>query len=260
VVFEAHLPPRNGRQRWVLARSDRVVANTAALARDMVDRGHVPKERVLGIHQGVDAGLIGGARPSKADLRAKLGVSERTKLIVYTGKIYRGYREVEYLLDAARALEREEDVLLILVGGRADHVAHFRKRVVAERRRNARFVGFVSPAVARDYQQAADVLVLYYPSGLELNRYRSPGKLFEYMAAGRPIVSVDLPVLTEVLGEPPAAALVAPDSPPALADEISRLLHDPERARHLSELALRRVRRFTWDARARSIAAFIGAA
>lgn len=257
VVFEVHLPPKNRLQRLVLRRADRVVANTSALAADLTQQGEVSGHRVIGVHQGVDSELIQGKRPSQAQVRAKLGLPEKTNLVVYTGKIYRGYREVDYLLAAARALEHKEDLLFVLVGGRADHVSHFRNRVAAEGRRNTLFVGFVPPAQARDYQRAADALVLYYPSGLELNRYRSPGKLFEYMASGRPILSVDLPVLTEVLGQPPAAALVPSDSPMTLAREISSLLEDRERAKHLSDRALRQVRAFTWEERARRVVAFI---
>jgi glycosyltransferase involved in cell wall biosynthesis len=90
-----------------------------------------------------------------------------------------------------------------------------------------------------------------------LNRYRSPGKLFEYMASGVPIVSVDLPVLREVLGDDPAAVLVPPDSPDALAEGIAGILDDPARAKQLATRALQRVEAFTWRARADAVRAFV---
>jgi glycosyltransferase involved in cell wall biosynthesis len=119
------------------------------------------------------------------------------------------------------------------------------------------FTGFVAPNLVQNYQFCADVLVLYYPSGMKLNRYRSPGKLFEYMASGVPIVSVDLPVLREVLGDDPAAVLVPADSPDALAVGIAEVLDDQERASRLATRALERVEAFTWKRRADALRAFL---
>ena len=103
----------------------------------------------------------------------------------------------------------------------------------------------------------ADVLILYYPSGLELNAYRSPGKLFSYMASGTPIVTVDIPVLREVLGDPPAAFVVRQDAPKELAREIGRVLDEPEVAHRVAREARRRVEEFTWDRRAERVINFV---
>ena len=257
LVFEAHVPPVNAMQRLVLASADRVVANSYALATELATRRLVERRRLLGVHQGVDLELVESLRSSKQEARAELGYSTETKLVVYTGKIYDGYREVELLLEAARMLEGRPEIEFLLVGGRADHVARLRERIACERRSNVRLAGFVPPADVRAYQFAADVLVLYYPSGLELNDYRSPGKLFEYMAARRPIVAVDLPVLREVLGERDAAVFVPPDSPQLLAGAIFDLLDDGPRADAIAAAARARVERYTWDERARLVLEFL---
>jgi glycosyltransferase involved in cell wall biosynthesis len=259
VAFEAHTLPRSGLTRLALARADRVIANSFALARDLIAAGHVDEGRVLGIHQGVDLALFDELRLSKEEARVQLGLPRDKKLVVYTGKISWGYREVELILDAARVLQGDSDVLFVLVGGRYDHVERYRRRIQLERRANVIFAGFVAPNIVQHYQFAADVLVLYYPSGMELNRYRSPGKLFEYMASGRPIVAVDLPVLREVLGDPPAAALVPLDSPPLLASEIEKVLGDERLASDLSNRARSRAADFTWTLRAEAIMRFISA-
>lgn len=250
IVFEAHLPPRNRLQRLVLRHASLVVANTHALAADLVAGGLTP-ERVLGTHQGVDL-PIADSRISQQEARARLGLSLEKSLAVYTGKIYFGYEEVEYIVEAARLL-RDSNVEFLLVGGRQDHVDRLRQQAAEERLDNVVFTGFVSPTVVPLYQRAADVLLLYYPSGLELNTYRSPGKLFEYMASDRPIVAVDLPVLREVLGDEPAAVMVPPDSPRQLAGAIEAILSDPQRAERLARIARRRVTPFTWQQRARDV-------
>lgn len=259
LAFEAHLPPRNVLQRFVLRHVDRVLANTHALAADLAAGGAVDGNRVIGTHQGVDLELVDAGGISKAEARSRLRLPRDEKLVVYTGKIYWGYQEVEYILEAAARLRARGDTRFLLVGGRADHVARFRAEVVERRLGNVSFPGFVPPREVHLYQKAADALLLYYPSGIELNRYRSPGKLFEYMAAGNPIVACDLPVIREVLGEEPAAALVPQDSPAALAAAIEDILGDAAKASRLAAAARERVESFTWEARARSVLEFLDA-
>jgi glycosyltransferase involved in cell wall biosynthesis len=251
LVFEAHLLPRNWWQRLALRRADLVVANTHALAIDLVAEAGIHSDRVVGTHQGVDLESVEASRLDRAAARAQLGLAQGKKLIVYTGKIYVGYREVDYILEAAERLRDHPEIQFLLVGGRYDHVERLRRRADAAGLSNVTFTGFVPPTAVPPYQCAADALLLYYPSGMELNRYRSPGKLFEYMAARRPIVAVDLPVLREVLGHEPAAVMVPPDSPERLADAIVAVLDDREEAERLAAAAQRRVASFTWEARAR---------
>jgi glycosyltransferase involved in cell wall biosynthesis len=78
-------------------------------------------------------------------------------------------------------------------------------------------------------------------------------KMFEYMAAGRPIVAADFPVVREVLRDGENALLVAPDSAEALAAGLSRALDDPELADRISRRAGRDVREFAWERRAERI-------
>jgi glycosyltransferase involved in cell wall biosynthesis len=95
-----------------------------------------------------------------------------------------------------------------------------------------------------------DVLVLPNTATHISARYTSPLKLFEYMAAGRPIVASDLPALREVLTDGENALLVEPGNAAQLADAIGRLLHDPELAQRLAAAAWRDVQAYSWDRRA----------
>jgi glycosyltransferase involved in cell wall biosynthesis len=259
VVLEAHVPPQSRLQRLALRRVDHVVANTYVLADELVAVGHVEADRVTGEHQGVDLDLFDEMRLEKDDARRRLGLPIDRRLAVYTGKIYVGYREVEHILEAAGLCEDRDDLHFLLVGGRADHVERLRERVVGEGRRNVTFLGFVPPTEVQWYQMAADALILYYPSGIALNAYRSPGKLFDYMASGRPIVAVDIPVLREVLGEEPAAVLAAQDDPDALSAAIRFVIDDTSRSQRLADEALLRVSNFTWKRRAVRLLAAIAA-
>lgn len=58
-------------------------------------------------------------------------------------------------------------------------------------------------------------------------------KLFEYMAAGLPIVASDLPHQVEVVAGNDAGLLARPEDPGSFVDAILRLLRDPELAERL---------------------------
>ena len=253
VVLEAHTTPSSPLHRFVMRHVDGVVANSYALARVLEERGCA--KSVLRTHQGVDLARYTTSE-TKESIRLRLGLPAGELIAVYTGKIYRGYVEVEHIVQAAGQPECR-DVHFILVGGRDDHVAAWRREVAARGLQNVVFRGFVPPVDVHEYQLAADVLLLYYPSGMELNAYRSPGKLFGYMASGVPIVAVDLPVLREVLGEPPAAKLVPPDSPVALSRAVKDVLTQRESALIAAARARRRVTEFSWERRADRVLQFI---
>jgi glycosyltransferase involved in cell wall biosynthesis len=213
----------------------------------------VPR-RLLALHQGID--LRQYLETDRTGIRDRLGLPVDRKLAIYTGKVYYRYEEIQYIVDAASTPE-SQGTLFVLVGGRDDHVTRWRKEVARRGLRNVLFVGFVPPSRVHEYQMAADVLILYYPSGLDLNAYRSPGKLFGYMASDVPIVACDLPVLREVLGDPPAAFLARPDAPEELAVVIQRALGQPAHARAMATAARKRVEEFTWDSRAERVIAFV---
>jgi glycosyltransferase involved in cell wall biosynthesis len=78
----------------------------------------------------------------------------------------------------------------------------------------------------------------------------SPMKLFEYMAAGRAILSSDLPVLHEVLT--PSDAIFCPsDDLLAWQTALCGLLANPSRRVVLGHQARLDVAGYTWEVRAR---------
>ncbi len=253
ILFEIHRRPQNGFQRRVLQTVDGIVAQSYALASDLGPI--IPGKPILGVHQGVDLEYFNSFRLAQNEARQAVGLPLNKDLIVYSGKLYWGYREVELILEAATQLTPKAEI--VFVGGRADQVSQYRDQIDRAGRTNVRFVGFVPPSKVHFYNLAADILVSYYPPGIDLNQYRSPLKLFEYMAAGRAIVAADYPVLREILGtDEPVAVLAEPDNPLALAQAINSLLSNKARMINLGARALKRAEQFSWRERARAVAAF----
>jgi glycosyltransferase involved in cell wall biosynthesis len=102
------------------------------------------------------------------------------------------------------------------------------------------------------------VTLLPLPDEPVARLFTSPLKLFDYMAAGVPIVASDLPALREVLRHEENALLARPGDPDAFAAAVRRLLADPVLAARLGRQARADVDGYSWDARAHALLDFFG--
>jgi glycosyltransferase involved in cell wall biosynthesis len=91
------------------------------------------------------------------------------------------------------------------------------------------------------------------PSSLN-NRWSLPNKLFQYMAAGVPVVASDFPQVREVVDGARCGVVVDTTDPARIADGIRRILADRDEARAMGERGRAAVAdRFNWDVSARSL-------
>ncbi len=252
VIWEAHDLPqgRLARRalRRLLPRLDGVVSISYGLARELAGWGGSDTPPVHVAPDGVDLERFTPAL-SATEARRRLGLPVDRQIVLYAGHLYR-WKGVDTLARAAASLPGSAQV--VIVGGTPADRTRFadwlRREGLTER---VHLAGYVPPTQVPTYLAAADVLVLPNSGSVPIaHTYTSPLKLFEYMAAERPIVASDLPALREVLAQDKTAWLVPADSPPALAAGITTILQDPARGRRLAAAAAVAVRRYTWDERA----------
>jgi len=90
------------------------------------------------------------------------------------------------------------------------------------------------------------------------NFYFSPLKLYEYMAAGLPIVASNTGQITEVLTHRRTALLHPPGSVRKLVDHIEELRLNPARRARLGRAARHlAVKRYSWDRNASRVLSMI---
>lgn len=188
--------------------------------------------------------------PSAAQARSQLGLLE-LPTAVYTGHFYSG-RGLELLFELARRLPA---VQFLWVGGRPEAVLAWQERARTNDVYNLHLTGFIDQNRLPLYQAAADVLLMPYErkiagsSGGNSADICSPMKMFDYMAAGRAILTSDLPVIHEVLNEK-SAVFCPPEDVQAWEQALSALLADSALRDRLASQARQDVQRYAWRERA----------
>ena len=257
-AYEVHQlgGPRTRRAiRWMARRPQpRVVALTPYIRDAFIEDGF-DASRIVVEGDAVDPSAYVDL-PTVAQARARLGLPPDRPIVGYAGRFHM-FHEEKGLTELVRAMAHVPVVdgrepLLVCVGGPLDRVAGYREvaaaaGVPAER---LRFVDRVPNAEVPLWLRAFDVGVMPYPANPHFSLALSPLKMFEYMAAGTPIVATDLPSTRLALTDGENACLVAPDDPRAMGEGIAVLLADPARARRLAVRAKGDVAALTWEARA----------
>ena len=208
-------------ERWLLNQS-KVVVTSAGLAPRV--RRMVPQATVREWHF---PSAPSGADPSEvARLRQSLGLTSDDRVVLYSGtfEAYQGLPELIGAIPLVR--QRFPNATFVFVGAAssepelasaAPHIESGALRVVDRQPRHE------MPA----FLAMADVLVSARAYGGNL-----PLKIFDYLAASRPIVATDIPTHRTVLSE--ERAVLVPPRTDALAQGILGVLADPDRARQLA--------------------------
>src|SRR3989344_49718 len=223
VVFECHR--FSSKKKSFYRHFKKIVAISDGLKEDLVKNG-IKDLGILVARDGVDMNLF-NADTIKEDARKKMDLPLDKKIIMYTGHLYE-WKGASVLLETAHNFHKEEEVLFVFVGGTEYDVKNFREK--AEGLKNVLILGHKPYVHIPSFLKSADVLVLPNLANVKISQnYTSPLKLFEYMAAKRPIVASRLPSIEEILNDN-NAILVDSNSSEKLADGIRCALSDTTRA------------------------------
>jgi glycosyltransferase involved in cell wall biosynthesis len=191
--------------------ADRVVSVLPAASRHMVSRGMDPR-KFRYIPNGVD--LAGRAAGGRAPEVVRAAIRPGIFTVGFVGTLGRA-NALEPLVDAARLLDPDE-AQVVLVGQGPE-----RDQLLA-RAAGAPNIAFAGAVLEEEVGPAIALFDACYVGYRRSPLYRfgvSPNKLYEYMAAGRPVLfaadAVNQPVREADCGE-----TVAPEDPSALAEAI----------------------------------------
>jgi glycosyltransferase involved in cell wall biosynthesis len=205
------------------AAADTVIVVSDGFRANLIGRG-VPAGKVHTIRNGACPGEFDPDAPADARLRARLGAGPADCLVLYAGThgISQGLMSVA---DAAAALSGQP-IRFAFVGEGADK-QRLSDRVAELGLRNVTMVRGVPHEQVPALLAAADVCLVPLRD-VPLFSSFIPSKLFEYLAAGRPVLGAVAGEAAQILREA-GAQVVPPGDSAALAGAIGALAGDPSR-------------------------------
>lgn len=262
ILFETHQLESGVRKKLQCLIMTRPWVKTIVISQKLEEilteyHGVAPSHTLI-LHDAAPPGLrpCSDASHNRSVLRSYSNQVEDYECIAaYFGHLYVG-RGVEIIESLA---ERKKETLFLVFGGNKNDVEQ--RRVKNKALTNLVFVGHIPHADAQQVMRAVNILLMPYQkkvsigiAGHDTGRWMSPMKMFEYMAAGVPIISSDLPVLREVLKPDKNAVLVPCDDVDAWANAIDSIVTDRIFADKIGTNAYGDYKaKYTWSERACNI-------
>jgi glycosyltransferase involved in cell wall biosynthesis len=242
--------------RLLYRRAARCVAVTRGIADGLAAAG-VPREKILFVPNGVDDWMVGDLGPPPAPAPgAGPPAGAAAFKVVYVGAHGR-WNGLPQILDAAALLRDRADISFVFAGDGDE-----RERLVARARElgltRMTFLGAIPKREAFDLLRGGSASIVATWSH-EFQKMVLANKIFDYLAAGRPVVAAAHGEMAELIAEAGCGVVTPPEQPAALAGAIRRLADtaaaDRERMGAAGrEYILRHYRRT--DLAARLLAAF----
>ena len=254
-------------EEQVVAEADRLVANTAVEAHDLIDRYDADPARVAVVEPGVDLDRFRPATGDRdrvaADARRRLGLPATGYVVAFVGRI-QPLKAPDVLIRAVAAL-RERDPLLadevtVVICGGPSGSGLDRPTALMELAATlgvADRVRFLPPQTGDDlpalYRAADLVAVPSYNESFGL-------VALEAQACGTPVVAAAVGGLVTAVRDQVSGVLVDGHDPVDWARTLGRLLPDRLRRAELGRGAARHARNFSWHRTASGLLTVYGEA
>jgi glycosyltransferase involved in cell wall biosynthesis len=237
-------PMRRWRERLCAAADLIVTPNPAILP------AATPAAKIVTLEWGADTDRF---RP---DARGPLRFARPRGLLAVFAGAFRSWHGAVHLVHAIRQLRNrgQREVSAVFIGEGPELT---RTREAAQGMDGVQFVGAVPHSEMPQHLAAADVGVAPFdPSGhapLSLGFYWSPLKIFEYMAAGLPVVAPAIHRMASLVSNEIEGILYPPSNGAGIADALDRLRDASLRARLGQAARARAVSDFSWAAHCRDL-------
>lgn len=230
-------PPVTFLEEEVPRYADAVTVTTESLRKRALSIGVKPEDLFI-VSNGTNTDFI---KPLDIhDARDKLDLPRKNVICTQLGNLDK--QTLTLLIQAQKRVVRKyPNALLLLVGSGPAGASYVRSLGMG---RNVICVGRQPYHKVPLYLGASDICLMPMQD-VSFNRVAHPLRLFDYLAAGRPVIATALPELGKIVRE--CGLLAKPDDPDDFADKILELAENPnlrdklgKRARELAET------RYSW--------------
>lgn len=212
-------------EHWIYKKSDALVFTMEGAPDYIRERGwqsSVKLDKLFYINNGVDIEAFDRNVAENALDDAYLDDSDSFKA-VYTGTL-RKMQNVYMLVDAARILKEQEPKIKLLIYGGGEELEGLREYAQKSGADNIVFKGYVEKRFIPGIVSRADLNIAHYIASPLLRFSISNNKVFEYMAAGKPILTtLDFPY--NHVTDNGCGISVKQQSPQSIADALTDFAH-----------------------------------
>jgi glycosyltransferase involved in cell wall biosynthesis len=248
---------------YLLGKTNYIITTNNFIKNEFVNNGF-KENMILVAPHGVDQKIF-DLNITKEIAIDKLSISSAIKKLMRAGKVllYTGSlktvgqaKGIEEILKALKILD-DRNLIFLAVGGSSADIFYYEEQAkkigVLD---NVYFLPRQSQQQLAIFQKATDILLMPFPKIAHYEYFMTPLKMFEYVIAGRPIISSDLPSIREILNDR-NCLFCEPGNFEDLAKKIKQVLSDPVLAHKLSHQAYLSASQYTWDKRAKNIIEFV---
>jgi glycosyltransferase involved in cell wall biosynthesis len=220
-------------EKFLYSHADRVIVNSPGFLAHVSGRG---AKRVELVPNGADPAMFDPDGRGEAFRQANQ--LDGAFLALYAGA-HGISNDLGVILDAADLLRNETGIHFVFVGDGKEKRA-LQARAQAMGLTQVCFAAPVAKAGMQDVLAAADACIAILKP-LELYKTTYPNKVFDYMAAGRPVVLAIDGVIRQVVEEAAAGIAVPPGDARALAEAVRRLAANRLEAREMGRAGRRAI-------------------
>lgn len=165
-------------------------------------------------------------------------------LIIYIGG-FQAERGLEEMLYACSKIK--EDKIKIIFCGRGVLEKKL-KNIVKENKlqKCVSFMGFIRPEEVPIYTKASDLLFIFYNKNDPHNTLSSPNKLFDAIAAKKPIIVTNVGILGDVVREEKIGFVIGGGNIDELADKIKTIMNNKEIYNNFAKNAEKASLKYNW--------------
>ncbi len=221
-------------ERFLYQHADRVIVNSPGFIEHVTQRG---AQRVDLVPNGADPEMF--APDSRAaEFRARHGL-EGKFVALYAGA-HGLSNDLGVIIDAACLLKGQDQIRFVLVGDGKEKPA-LQQRAAQLGLDNLLFLPPVPKSGMAEVLAAADACIAILKP-IELYKTTYPNKVFDYMAAGRPVVLAIDGVIRTVVESAQAGLFVSPGNSAAMAEAVQLLAADPVLARNQGKAGMQYIK------------------
>jgi glycosyltransferase involved in cell wall biosynthesis len=242
------LPLLKGIERKALKEYDRVIVISSSLRTSLLGAYDIPGDRIAVVHNGTNLDLM---RPLPRDeCRRALGLPLGPFVVAFVGTLH-PWQGISALIAAIAELDPSKgSEVHLVIAGTSPHQSRYEAEAAARGLDGrAHFLGAVDYERVPHVISAADVAVAPGDSAQSTDyRIRSPLKIYEYLACGRPVIAGELDSIRELFAGDQVGFLVKPGHVPDLVAAMDILRADPRLAATMGSNARRLAERsLSWD-------------